>query len=304
MQPNNWLSDLKVIIFDMDGTLYQDHTFMERYIRYLLADTEAEAHMESAVALGTDILSGSHPVQCGHFYHVDEDVVLVRETGRFIQALNWEGNVVPIASGLADAGADESVMMKQLVPFGDPWGVAAVIGRRYKLPERKRQEAFERVRREMVQEPYRFAYSSSLFEALAALTAVDKKIVMTNTYLESGLEFLHYMQIYPLFDEVYCGAEKPDGIAKYMTELLAQGYKPEQILSVGDNPWNDLEPVRQLGGRTCLISPYASAESSKWDIRLTELDELEHLLRLTQQAITRKVSDDGHNRAYQYQQEV
>ena len=33
----NWLSEIKVIIFDMDGTLYQEDTYLERYIRYLIS---------------------------------------------------------------------------------------------------------------------------------------------------------------------------------------------------------------------------------------------------------------------------
>lgn len=304
MQPEHGLSDLKVIIFDMDGTLYQDHTFMERYIRYLLENTEAEVHTEAAISLGMAILSGRHPVQCGYFYHEAEDLVLVREAGRFVHALNWDGAELPLDSAMADMLADETTLPEQLIPFGDPWGIAAIMGRRYKLPEQKRFEAFRRVREEMVLEPYAFPTSRSLFEALAALTAVEKKVVMTNTYLESGLAFLYYMEIHHLFDEVYCGAEKPGGIDRYMRELLAQGYKPEEILSVGDNGWNDLEPVRRLGGRTCLISPYASAESSQWDLRFTELEELEELLRQIQQATTRRVADHGQNRADQHLQEI
>ncbi|TYP73224.1 HAD family hydrolase [Paenibacillus methanolicus] len=304
MEPALWLSDLKVIIFDMDGTLYQDHTFMERYIRYLLEGTEAEPHTESAVSLGLAILSGQHPVQCGYFYDEAQDLVLVREADRFVHALNWDGAVLPIDAGMSAMLAGETAMPERLIPFGDPWGIAAIMGRRYKLTEQKRLEAFRRVREEMVREPYIFPTSRSLFEALAALTAIEKKVVMTNTYLESGLAFLQFMDIHHLFDEVYCGAEKPEGIDRYMRELLAQGYKPEEILSVGDNAWNDLEPVHRLGGRTCLISPYASAESTRWDLRFTELEELEELLRLVQQATTRRMADHGQNRADQHLQEI
>ncbi|MFB9326391.1 HAD family hydrolase [Paenibacillus aurantiacus] len=304
MEPEHWLSDLRVVIFDMDGTLYQDHTFMERYIRYLLEKTAAEPHTEEAVSLGMAILAGSHPVQCGHFYHAADDAVLVREAGRFVRALSWDGTELALRDDMAALTADEAALPEQLVPFGDPWGIAAVLGLRYKLPEEKRLEAFRRVREEMVREPYLFPTSRGLFEALAALTAIEKKVVMTNTYLESGLAFLHHMEIHHLFDEVYCGAEKPEGIARYITVLLAQGYKPEEILSVGDNGWNDLEPVRRLGGRTCLISPYASAESSRWDLRFTKLDELERLLRRIQQATTRRAAEYGQDRADQHLQEI
>ncbi|OUM87937.1 MAG: hypothetical protein BAA01_10865 [Bacillus thermozeamaize] len=61
-----WLSEIKVIIFDMDGTLYQEDTFMDRYIRYLLEGTEWEAETDAAVAEARKILYGQHPVKFGH----------------------------------------------------------------------------------------------------------------------------------------------------------------------------------------------------------------------------------------------
>lgn len=294
MFSENWLSAIKVLIFDMDGTLYQEDSFMDRYIRYLLEGTDREPETETAVSLGRAILSGEHPFKFGHFYHIRDHIALVRHEGSFIQGFTWEGST---AQHQQAADAD-------LIHIGDPWGIAAVIARKFGLPEHKMQQAFERVRREMVLEPYRFEFRSALFEAIEALDAVDKKILMTNTYLASGIEFLDYMQIHHLFDEIYCGAEKPFGLQRYFTNLLKQGYKPYEILSIGDNPWNDLHPVKRLGGRTCFISPYTSADPERWDLRLATLDELERFMREIQQHKTRRELENGGNRAEKHKQEV
>jgi FMN phosphatase YigB (HAD superfamily) len=112
------------------------------------------------------------------------------------------------------------------------------------------------------------------------------------------------MQIRHLFEEVYCGAEKPLGIRSYLAALLEQGYEAHEILSVGDNPWNDLHPVKRLGGRTCFISPYPSSDEDAWDLRLTGLDELEQLMRSIQEGITRRRLPDGEDRAEKHKQEV
>ncbi|MCQ6557521.1 HAD family hydrolase [Paenibacillus mendelii] len=278
MMSEQWLSAIKVIVFDMDGTLYQEDTYMERYIRYLLEETDHELEADAAVHVGKAIRSGVHPFQFGHFYHMQDDMVLVRQDGAFVHGLSWEG------AALADLdGRLSHESMSDLIHIGDPWCIAAVIAHKYRIPEQKLKQAFQRVRKEMICEPYRFPFRSELFQALEELDAVERKVVMTNTYLESGLEFLHYMQIHHVFDEVHCGAEKPDGIARYMESLIQQGYQPHEILSIGDNTWNDLHPVKRLGGRTCFISPYKSVDTETWDLRLTTLEELEMLLLSIQQ---------------------
>ncbi len=90
----NWLSEIKVIIFDMDGTLYQEDTYLERYIRYLLEGTEHEGETEAAIRAGRAILTGEHPFQFGHFYHTRDDVALVRQEESFVQGFSWEGNAI------------------------------------------------------------------------------------------------------------------------------------------------------------------------------------------------------------------
>ncbi|MDQ0116179.1 HAD family hydrolase [Paenibacillus harenae] len=297
----DWLSAVKVIIFDMDGTLYQEDTYLERFIRYLLKGTEHERDTEAAIRLGRAILTGEHPFQFGHFYHTRDDVALLRHEDSFNQGFTWDGLALDERTRTYRSLSSEAA---HLIHIGDPWGIAAVVSHKYKLPAGKLQSAFKRVRREMVVAPYHFEFRSDLFQAIEDLDAVEKKILMTNTYLESGIEFLNYMQIHHLFDEVYCGAEKPLGLRSYFSTLLEQGYQAHEILSIGDNTWNDLHPVKRMGGRTCFISPYSSSDPEKWDLRLTTLDELKQLMREMQESITRRTLSDGENRAQKYKQEI
>ncbi len=112
------------------------------------------------------------------------------------------------------------------------------------------------------------------------------------------------MEIRHLFDEVHYGAEKPLGLQSYFASQLEQGYQAHEILSIGDNPWNDLHPAKQMGGRTCFISPYSSSDPEPWDLRLTTLDELGQLMRAIQESITRRTISDGEDRAETYKQEI
>ncbi|MBD2869383.1 HAD family hydrolase [Paenibacillus arenilitoris] len=296
----DWLSAIKVIIFDMDGTLYQEDTFLDRYIRYMLEGTEHEREAEAAVKAGRAILSGEHAFRFGHFYHKEDGLALVRQDYGFIQGYTWDGTAIGERAGGYGPLTQQA---EHLIHIGDPWGIASVIGHKYRLAGEKMQAAFERVREEMVLEPYQFAVSRSLFRAIGELR-VEKRILMTNTYLASGIDFLNYMEIRDLFEEVYCGAQKPHGIRSCFGALLEQGYEAHEVLSIGDNPWNDLHPVKRLGGRTCFISPYHSSDGEDWDLRLTSLDELEELMRAVKQSISRRRRPDGEDRAEKYKQEI
>ncbi len=279
----NGLAEIKVIVFDMDGTLYQEDSFMDRYIRYLLEGTELEAETEAAIREAASILSGEHAVKLGHFCHHEDNVVLVHDGGRFVEALTWEGETV-----------DQQEFMKRYGQLslddpghhymGDPWGIVEAISQKFKISKEKLIKAYDRVREEMILEPYQFSCHNELFEAIRTTDAVDKKILMTNSNEQSGIDFLEYMKIISYFDEIHCGADKPQGIQKFFQSLLDQGYQPHEILSIGDNPWNDLYPVKRMGGRTCYISPYSSVELERLDLRLHSLDELVQLLNDIQQA--------------------
>lgn len=283
-----WLSDIKVIIFDMDGTLYQEDTFMDRYIRYLLEGTEWEQEVEASIAASRKILSGIHPIKLGHFYHKEDGVVLVPKAGSFVQGFTTEGAQLDWPE-FAERYESLSIHDANLLYMGDPWGVVGAIRYKYKISELKMKMAFERVREEMILEPYQFRLHKEMLETIQNVTAVDRKILMTNTYEKSGIEFLHYMQIHHIFNEIYCGADKPFGINEYMKSLLDQGFQAHEILSIGDNPWNDLYPVKAAGGRTCFISPYQSGDEQQWDLRLHALDELMQLMQDIQNVREMKV---------------
>ncbi|SFT19086.1 HAD family hydrolase [Paenibacillus sp. BC26] len=303
MQSEKWLSAIKVVIFDMDGTLYQEDTYLDRYIRYLLEGTAHEGETEAAIRLGRAIRAGEHEIQFGHFYHRLDDLWLVRDGAFFIQGHTWEGTKV--VDEQAHGYGTVSAQAPHLIPIGDPWGIATALNHRYKLPEHNLKAAFDRVRKEMVEAAsYPFICHTDLFRAIEELTAVEKKVLMTNTHHESGIEFTSYMGIRSMFDDVVYDANKPVGLHSYVEALLEQGYQAHEMLSIGDNPWNDLHPVKQLGGRTCYISPYPSSDPEVWDLRLHRLEELEQLMRTIQESITRRNMADGEDRAEAHRQEI
>lgn len=266
-----WLKDIKVVIFDLDGTLYQDYTFLGRYMKHMLNGQIEDDELQDNITEAYAILKGNHPVKLGHFFNRKNHKIYAQNDLRPTSCFSWDGK------------ESEEVLEKDehLLYIGDPWCIAAVYGEKHNITEKKRMEAFEIVRQEMLQVPYEIHRHHPLFEMIEGL-AVEKKILMTNTPGLSGPEFIKHLKLERMFDEYFYDAKKPMGIQRVVERLLAEGYQPHQILSVGDNPFNDLYPVKKAGGKACLISQYSHDDSMIWDASVQTIEELTRFLKRLQ----------------------
>ncbi|MFC5591835.1 HAD family hydrolase [Sporosarcina soli] len=263
-----WLKKIKVIIFDMDGTLYQDYTFLGRYVRHLLQDVLPQETIESKVREAYAILEGNHIARLGYFYNRENQTVYAHQNMQLTKSFQWNG----------EENEDLDQQLEQLSYIGDPWGIAMLYAIQHGIDEQKRMRAFHQVREEMLTDPYEIFCHHPLFVAISKLH-VEKKILMTNTPEPSGPEFVKHLNIEQLFDEYVYGAEKPYGIQSTVERLLKEGYAAHEILSIGDNPWNDLHPVKKSGGKTCLITKYAYSDPTEWDISVRTIEELTEFLQ-------------------------
>lgn len=264
-----WLKDIKVVIFDMDGTLYQDYTFLGRYIKHLLEGILSEAECERKVNEAYAILEGNHPVRLGYFYNRENERVYAHKGQHLTKAFHWNGK---------EEEEDLNASDESLFYIGDPWGIALLYADQYRLDEQTSKNAFERVRQEMLCQPNEIYRHHSLFDIISNLN-VEKKLLLTNTPAPSGPEFVNHLRIGELFDSYVYDACKPEGVKACLEQLLEDGYKAHEILSIGDNPWNDLYPVKKRGGRTCLISKYVHADPTVWDASVETIEELAEFLQ-------------------------
>ncbi|NHN29025.1 HAD family hydrolase [Paenibacillus agricola] len=267
----DWMEDIEVVLFDLDGTLYQDKTFYKRYLELLFGQGEHGGRLNEFLADMDALLEGRHTSGIGDWYHPGSDT--------------WTRGTDP-ASVYRDWLGEEKVVSPHSQPVeiasiyaGDAWSLCGIFAAKYGVKAEQRQQAFQQVRKEMLQGASSFERHHGLYEAIGNLNRLRKRILLTNSPEPSGREFITALACMELFDDIVYGAEKPVGMEHYMSALLAnEGLRPEQILSIGDHAWNDLYPVRKLGGRTVWVSPYPSSEPQQWDVRLSTLDELAALL--------------------------
>ncbi|MEH7123678.1 HAD family hydrolase [Bacillus sp. JJ1773] len=263
----DWIKKVKAVIFDLDGTLYQDYTFLGRYIQHMLKEQLQKSDLEQVIKEAYSILEGSHPIRIGYYYNRENQKVYAHENLNPTACFSWDGE--EYEDGMAEN--------KHLFYIGDPWGIAGLYAQKYNVDISKKMMVFDLVRKEMLCEPNKIYRHKALFDAISELN-VENKVFMTNTPEPSGSEFVKYLEIEHHFDEYIFDAKKPNGMQLKMEQMLAEGYEPYEILSVGDNPFNDLYPVKNLGGKTCLISGYSHADSTEWDVKVQTIEELTVIL--------------------------
>jgi FMN phosphatase YigB (HAD superfamily) len=265
----DWLQNIEVVIFDLDGTLYQDGTFYKRYLELLFEEGEHSARLGEFLEDMASLLEGRHFSGIGDWYHPGSDT-WTRGTDPHPVYRNWLGEEQSVSPKETDAAS---------IYAGDAWSLVSIFAARYGVSEGRRQQSFQQVRKEMLQGASSFERHHDLYEAIGNLTGVRTRILLTNSPENTGREFIAALACLELFNEIVYGAGKPSGLERYMQQLMdRESLRPDQILSIGDHAWNDLYPVRKLGGRTVWLSPYPSSESAQWDVKLETLDELTALL--------------------------
>ncbi|MEC0268937.1 HAD family hydrolase [Paenibacillus anseongense] len=256
----DWLHEIEVVLFDLDGTLYQDGTFYKRYLELLFQEGDHAASLDEILEEMDCLLEGKHTSGIGDWYHPSTDTWSRVTLENPVEPPHQDGN-------------------PRAIYAGDAWSLVSIFTVKHGIGEAKRQEAFQQVRKEMLQGSSSFERHAGLYEAIRQLSGVRLKLLLTNSPENTGREFIAALGANELFTDIKYGAGKPAGLEHFMSELMKrEGLRPEQILSIGDHAWNDLYPVRQLGGRTAWISAYPSSDPSPWDVRLTTLDELASFL--------------------------
>lgn len=264
------LEGVQVILFDMDGTLYQDFTFHRDYLRYLLQGTAWERYTGEVTALADGILSGG-----------------VLPMNRFYRVRPAEGLEGPAAlpahlrAGLAEELPFARCYREglgELQFLGDPWEVATYIAAALGVLEQNGEAAFLRVRGEM--EAAALHLDPALRDLLAAMRERYVTVLLSNSPEESAAGFIDRLGLTGAFTHVRYSARKPMGLFENLERCPGlAGMEREHLLSVGDHAFNEIVNVHLAGGKTVWMNPYAPAPWVPCTCSVGSLGELMALLQ-------------------------
>lgn len=273
---------IRVIVYDLDGTVYDDTRHFELYAR------EIQSHLPESVreafwADYTAAVAGEHPaLRIGTFYDVGRDLVLEMKAGRVARALHWDGSEIPplVRQQLYPGPVEPD--HQTLLNVGDLWWVPSAVSFHHGgLPE-KHGASFLKIREIMSDPDFAVRPIEGLADRIRSLNGKVIQVLATNSPQPDSEAILRKVGLLGLFDRMYFRCNKPAGLKPIMEEI-ARDFQVEmhQVLSVGDNMVNEIAPTRAMGCQTVFIDPHATAQPEEADLIVPSMSllfpELERL---------------------------
>lgn len=255
--------NLKTVIFDLDGTIYQNVSFHRTYLRYLLEGTPWAKWETAFVDFVDDVFAGNK-LAMNHYYQIVQ--VQVATPREFFAVL--EQCICPSIS------YEQALIRSDLIYLGDAWAVVTFIGEMLGLiGDRRGDYIYRRVRSHMEQQG--MEGNPRLKAAIAELSHQCKVILMSNSYEATALEFLRQLGYEGIFPHLCSSANKPLDMIAHLERWDPQIFaESATVLSIGDHAYNDLMPIQQKGGGTVWINPFQNIARPECDVELASLDEL------------------------------
>lgn len=246
------LKDIKAVVFDLDGTLYED----TGHFNYYASRLKDKLPVEKAQNFADDynkVLENCHALKIGRTYDVDRDLIILQD-GKVSEVYQWNGN--KLSDGELENLYPEPVPcdMNKMINIGDLWWVPAAIALHYGLNNKETYQAFLETREYMKGPDYDINPVPGLKEVLSKLKDNVRLVLVTNSPQPDSEALLGKLSLISLFDLKIFEAGKP-ALARKQFEKISKELEINypKILSIGDNYLNEILPARQLGCQTIFI---------------------------------------------------
>lgn len=268
------LSAVRIIVYDLDGTVYDDIRHFELYAR------EIQSHLPEEVRQPfwqdyQAVVSGTHPaLRIGTFFDAEKDLVLELKGGRVRRALHWDGSEIPpLLCRQHYAGAVEPDH-RRVMNVGDLWWVPSAVSAHHGGMAENHQRSFLKIRDLMADPDFQIQPIPGLRGAVQALKGRVVQVLATNSPQPDSEAILSKVQLLDLLDGFYFQSNKPAGLAGIFRHLSETHKVPlSAILSVGDNLINEIAPAAAMGCQTVFIDPHGLAEAGDADLIIGSMTE-------------------------------
>ena len=263
------MDNIKVMICDLDGTLYQDKQYYKRFISHLLKGSEFEQFESIIQAKAEAIVEGKDQFLLGHLYDKTKDL-----TGK---TLEERLDIEPIVN---TKGHFEDYLDRRYSFIGDGWNIVFMLATQLGIEKAVVDRAFAKVREEMLMPEYAIEINEALIRVLGELSQyMEGMYMMTNTARPEAIDFTKYIDLEDKFHVIHYGADKPFGLMEHLPGILKKHHiEGTEVLAIGDHGYNDLYPVKVIGGHTILTSPYKIYDHIDWSKRVHTLEQLKEQL--------------------------
>lgn len=257
---------VQTIVFDLDGTLYEDERVYDRYALELGSLLPA-GQRALFLADWASAKAGRAVARVGLGYDTTQDRLFRFTANRIMAFIDWNGREEPVSASEPDVTGKEAGEGQQPqapateVPIfgpdrfniGDRWGLPDALAAHYGLPREQRGAAFRATRAYMGSDAFQLQAEPRLRDLLLALNAAGKYLVaMTNSPADTTEDVLGQLGLRDCFALVVPASQKPLGLKSFLDRVRDSS----SVLCVGDNFVNDVEPALQAGSHALYIDRF------------------------------------------------
>ncbi|MDR5659735.1 HAD family hydrolase [Serpentinicella sp. ANB-PHB4] len=267
-------NNIKVIVFDLDGTLYEDTHHFDYYVKKIkeqLPEKEQNAFAEEYAQFMND----NHTLKIGRIYDVQEDLIIDQVKDKIKNVFTWEGNV------LADSEVKKlypeavPIDMERFFSIGDMWWVPNALARHYGLERSHTQDAFLKTREHMMTEAFKMNPVPGFSNCLESLKDKVNLVLMTNSPEPDSRVILEKLGLSNVFKKLVFNAKKPTATNDHFLDFKETfNVSYNEILSVGDNYLNEILPANLLGCSTIYIDPHSTLVDRSSEIVVKSITEV------------------------------
>jgi len=269
----------KVIVFDLDGTLYSDTHHFDYYAERLMKKLPLDVR-DSFLRDYQAARQGKHVIKIGRVYDLQHDLVLTHKDRVVTEAYEWNG--YGITEERVKWLYPEAITIdnERMLSIGDLWWVPVPIARHYGLDEKTCHQAFLETRQYMTGPEFKMKETPGLKETLKDLYENKKLVLLTNSPEPDSRAILEKLGLSGLFHKYIFSGKKPTQTVHHFKSIKEQfGVEYREILSVGDNWVNEIHPVQGLGVKTLFINEYQLDASYHADFVVSKLEEAIAILK-------------------------
>ncbi|MFB9974228.1 HAD family hydrolase [Allobacillus sp. SKP2-8] len=256
----NIIEQADVVIFDLDGTLYEGKGHFKLHTENLKSRVREDLQ-EAFQEKYNQYENGESPLQIGKIYDGERDLIWswdpFQET--LTEARNWENEVVEVENAPSYMQASD-FDFDQWVPIGDGWWPPYAVARHFGVTVEEIKESYDQTKVQMAELEGFLNHTPGLKEYLEELSKRKTLLVCTNSDLEDAKRLLSFLELEQFFVEVIPSALKPVNTKKHFNYVIEKyNVDAEKLVSVGDNFMNEIAPALQLGMNTVWITDVEEA---------------------------------------------
>lgn len=260
------MNGIRTIVFDLDGTIYQDLTFHRDYIGFLTEGTSKASWRDALIAFTDEVFAGRALVMNSFYRNAALEEAEGASPEPFLEAL--------ARAHAPEVSALDMPAKSEYTYLGDAWAVVTLLGETLGLFYDDRCNAvYRKTRAKMEADGMRG--NAVLLEAVLRAGKRFDTVLLSNSYEQTAREFMRQLGFEGAFDRMGFGANKPYGLVEALRLQCPRALdEPQSVLTVGDHAFNDLIPLSHLGCRTLWINPYEGINPAPHDDTVKSLTEL------------------------------